>query len=115
MVIVDLDEFVEFTRDIHHVVSAAERDDANVVGGIMYDRFAMDGKLVDPEQGTDFTNLFPINARFIEQVMRGCDHKGVLVKGHLRAAGAHHTFEEDPLFSLFKRQASRGTSNTRGC
>jgi hypothetical protein len=44
-VIVDLDEFVEFMPYIHDIVSAAEHDDANVVRGIMYDRFAIDGKL----------------------------------------------------------------------
>jgi hypothetical protein len=38
-------------------------------------------------------------ARFIEKVMHGCDHKGILVKGRLRAAGAHHVFEGEKLSS----------------
>jgi len=99
VVIVDLDEFVEFPRDIRQIVSAAERDNANVVRGMMYDRFALDGKLVDPEQQMDFIRLFPIKARFIDRVMHGWDYKGILVKGHLRAAIAHHTFEGENLFS----------------
>ena len=31
--------------------------------------------------------------------MHGCDHKGILVKGQLRAAGAHHVFEREKLSS----------------
>src|SRR6266481_6448225 len=52
VVIVDLDESVEFAPDIHHFLSIAERDDANIVRGIMYDRFSADGKLVDLDQET---------------------------------------------------------------
>ncbi len=99
VVIVDLDEFVEFAPDIHHFLSIAERDDANIVRGIMYDRFSADGKLVDLDQETDLPKIFPVKARFIEKVMHGCDHKGILVKGPLKAAGAHHVFEGEKLSS----------------
>ena len=60
VVIVDLDEFVEFTPDIHAVVAAAEREHANVVRGIMYDRFSADGTLVDVEQDSDLSKIFPV-------------------------------------------------------
>jgi hypothetical protein len=99
VVIVDLDEFVEFVPDIYRVVSAAEREAANVVRGIMYDRFSLGGELVDFEQEADLAKLFPVTSRFIATVMRGCDHKGVLVKGQLKAAGAHHVFEGETVFS----------------
>ena len=99
VVIVDLDEFVEFAPDIHHFLSTAGRDDANVVRGMMYDRFSTDGKLVELEQETDLPKRFPVKARFIEKVMHGCNHKGILVKGRLRAAGAHHVFEGEKLSS----------------
>jgi hypothetical protein len=97
VVIVDLDEFVEFVPDVHHFLSIAESDNANVVRGIMYDRFSADGKLVDIDEETDLPKLFPVRARFIEKVMQGCDHKGVLVRGQLKAVGAHHIFEGEKL------------------
>jgi hypothetical protein len=99
VVIVDLDEFAEFVPDIHHFSSNAEGEDANVVRGIMYDRFSVDGNLVDVNQETDLRKLFPVRARFIDKVMRGCDHKGILVKGPLKATGAHHFFEREKLSS----------------
>jgi hypothetical protein len=91
-VVVDLDEFVEFAPDIDHFLSIAERENANVVRGIMYDRFGADGELVNLDHETDLPSLLPIKARFIHHVTRGCDHKGVLVKGRLKPAGAHHFF-----------------------
>src|SRR5437899_2376769 len=43
-IIVDLDEFIEFVDPIHVVVSTAERECANVVRGLLYDRFTADGQ-----------------------------------------------------------------------
>jgi len=91
-IIVDLDEFVEFGADIWQIVSAAENEGANVVRGIMYDRFTVDGRLADFDQDSDLSKVYPVRARFIANVMRGADYKGVLVKGQLKAAVAHHRF-----------------------
>jgi hypothetical protein len=99
VVIVDLDEFVEFTPNIYHFISTAEQEHANVVRGIMYDRFSIDGKIIDVEGVSDLSKLFPVKARFIDEVMHGCDCKGILVKGRLTAAGAHHVFEHEKLSS----------------
>jgi hypothetical protein len=99
VVIVDLDEFAEFVPNIHHLVSHAELEGANIVRGIMYDRFSIDGKLREVNKDSDLKKLFPVKARFVASVMRGCDHKGVLVKGRLKPAGAHHIFEGERLFS----------------
>ena len=65
----------------------------------MYDRFSADGKLVDVDRETDLRNLFPVRARFIDKVMHGCDHKGILVKGPLKSKGAHHFFVGEKLSS----------------
>src|SRR6266404_3464567 len=46
-VVVDLDEFVELRDTLHDTVVAAEAERANVIRGIMYDRFAADGRMVD--------------------------------------------------------------------
>jgi hypothetical protein len=91
-IIVDLDEFIEFSADIEHIVSAAENEGANVVRGIMYDRFTADGRLADFNSDSDLSKLYPVRARFIAHVMRGADYKGVVVKGQLRGAIAHHRF-----------------------
>ena len=92
--IVDLDEFVEFTDDIDRLTGEAEREGANVIRGIMHDRFSLDGSLAAFEEGSDLSAVFPVKSRFIREVMHGCDHKGVLVKGHLDSppAAGHHRF-----------------------
>jgi hypothetical protein len=92
IIIVDLDEFIEFSAEIEQIVSAAENEGANVVRGIMYDRFTADGRLADFNPDSDLSKLYPVRARFIAHVMRGADYKGVLVKGQLRGAAAHHCF-----------------------
>jgi SAM-dependent methyltransferase len=97
--IVDLDEFIEFAEDISQVISAAEKEGANVVRGIMYDRFSKDGRLVDIEPGSDLSRVYPVKARFISNVMGGWDYKGVLVKGQLKGIVAHHVLKDEIMCS----------------
>jgi hypothetical protein len=60
----------------------------------MHDRFSADGSLATFGQGSNLSAVFPVKSRFIRDVMRGCDHKGVLVKGHLGSppTAGHHRF-----------------------
>jgi hypothetical protein len=99
VIIVDLDEFVEFPIELEALVSRAEAARANVVRGIMHDRFSADGRLrgFGPESKLD--EVYPIKSRFIRDVMGGCDHKGVLVKGRIRPppASGHHRFVDEVL------------------
>jgi hypothetical protein len=100
VVIVDLDEFIEFPDEISSITSPADGMGANVVRGIMLDRFSLDGQLTEFEPGADLSTIYPIKSRFIQNVMGGCDHKGVLVKGHIkptRGAG-HHRFDDERTF-----------------
>jgi len=101
VVIVDLDEFIEFDETITQVVSAAEDEGANVVRGIMYDRFTRNGRLSDFEPNADLSKIYPVKSRFVRDVMGGCDHKGVLVKGKIMGAprGGHHWFAGERVFS----------------
>lgn len=96
--IVDLDEFIE-VPDLGLCAAAAEGDGANVVRGIMHDRFSADGGLPKLEPDADLAAVFPVKSRFIRNVMRGCDHKGVLVRGHLQSppAAGHHRFDGELL------------------
>jgi hypothetical protein len=99
VVIVDLDEFVEFTDNIYTIIANAEKTGATVVRGIMYDRFSADGRLADFKPDSELSSIFPVKSQFILTVMGGCDHKGVLVRGHLASAvrALHHRFEGERL------------------
>ncbi len=84
-VMVDLDEFVEFPKPIFDIIADAQKEGANIVQAIMYDRFSADGKPSSFDASSDLSALFPVKARFIK-VMGGADHKGVLVKGLIQPA-----------------------------
>jgi glycosyl transferase family 2 len=101
VVIVDLDEFIEFDKQISLITSAADSMDANIVRGIMLDRFSLDGQLTAFDPDADLSVVYPIKSRFIRNVMGGCDHKGVLVKGHIKPAqgAGHHRFDDERTFS----------------
>jgi hypothetical protein len=99
VVIVDLDEFVEFPESVIDLVRKVEAEGANIVRGIMYDRFAIDGQLIAFDDNSDLTALFPVRARFRRVVMGGNEIKGILVKGHLRSHRAHHEFYDETPYS----------------
>lgn len=101
VVIVDLDEFIEFPCGIDIITSRADKAGANVVRGIMLDRFSADGQLPDFSPNSDLDIVYPVKSRFVRNVMRGSDHKGVLVRGLLKPAvrSGHHRFEEEIVFS----------------
>jgi hypothetical protein len=90
VVIVDLDEFIEPAHVLKQIVAAADREASNLVRGIIYDRFSVDGRLADVCPDADLAQVFPVEARFTRNVMGGSDHKGVLVKGRLNPIAAHH-------------------------
>ena len=99
-VICDLDEFVE-GDDLRAVAGTAERSGANLVRGVMHDRFGANGQPQGPSGQVLLCDEYPIKSRFIREVMHGCDHKGVLVKGHLAPAprAAHHWFDDELAFA----------------
>ena len=77
-----------------------EAEGANVVRGVMWDRFAIDGRPRPVNPTTDLPARFPVRARFVRDVMEGTDIKGVIVKGHLASRGAHHLFEDERVASF---------------
>lgn len=100
VIIVDLDEFVEFDGDLSAIVLLADAEGANVVRAVMWDRFTADGRIVAFEDDRPLPDCFPVRARFIHNVMHGAGFKGVLVKGVIEALGAHHTFADEMVCSL---------------
>lgn len=95
--VVDLDEFTEFPSGIDTITARADKEGANVVRGIMLDRFSADGQLPEFFPDSDLDLVYPVKSRFIRNVMRGSDHKGVLVKGLLNPAArsGHHRFDDE--------------------
>jgi hypothetical protein len=98
-VIVDLDEFVEFPEPVTDLVGKVEAEGGNIVRGIMYDRFAIDGHLKSFDDSSNLSALFPVRARFRSAVMRGNEFKGLLVRGHLKSQYAHHQFYHERPYS----------------
>jgi len=99
VIIVDLDEFVECRGSIQPILTRAEGEGANVVTAIMWDRFSLDGRVRGFRRDDNLSQIYPIRARFIRDVMFGCDIKGVLVKGLLASNVAHHTFKSELICS----------------
>jgi hypothetical protein len=100
VIIVDLDEFVEFPKNLDDIIKHAEGENANVVRATMWDRFSKDGLTVGFNSSSDLSQVYPIRAPFIKNIMQGADYKGVLVKGLLKSWAAHHIFEEEKICSL---------------
>ena len=99
VVIVDLDEFVEFSEPVNDLARKVEAEGGNIARGIMYDRFAIDGQLKAFDDDSELSALFPVRARFRSVVMGGNEIKGVLVKGRLRSLAAHHKFHDEKPYS----------------
>jgi hypothetical protein len=99
VVIVDLDEFVEFREPVTDLVGKVEAEGGNIARGIMYDRFSIDGQLKTFDDDSELSALFPVRARFRSLVMRGNEFKGILVKGHLKSRAAHHEFYDERPYS----------------
>jgi glycosyl transferase family 2 len=98
-IVVDLDEFIEFPTPLEILVTEADHEGANLIRGILYDRFTIDGQPRDFGFETDLAALYPIRARFCRDVMHGAYHKGVIVKGYLNPAGAFHDWEGQKVYS----------------
>ena len=100
VVIVDLDEFIEYGQNLYLMAEKADCAGANVVRGLKPDRFSADGSLPDVWPDSDLETLCPIKSRFIKEVMHGCDYKGVLVKGDISPVPGqgHHRFIDEKIF-----------------
>lgn len=94
VIIVDLDEFAEFSPSVMKILQLSDDEGANVVRGIMYDRFSADGRLIDFSPEAELCEVYPVRCRLIRDLMGGTDYKGVLVKGRLRPLpdSGHHGF-----------------------
>ena len=95
VIIVDLDEFVEFELPVQYWTERTDATARNVVRGIMYDRLAADGQLKAFDDNSDLPSLYPVRSRLRKELMGTVDFKGVLVKGHLQSNVSHHKFHNE--------------------
>src|SRR5712672_2284804 len=58
--VVDLDEFVEFPSGIDGIIADAESERATVVRGIMWDRFARDGRVAGFQPTSNLKSVYPV-------------------------------------------------------
>jgi hypothetical protein len=75
VVIVDLDEFIEFQGPIASLLPRVEAEQANVVRAVMLDRFALDGQPTRLRNDIPIDRQCPVRTRFIPIVMNGADFK----------------------------------------
>lgn len=97
VLITDLDEFAVFDLPLADTIAVAEGEGANVVRGRMIDRVAADGALPAILDDTDLWATFPRRCGLTSRLQGSVDHKGVLVRGHLSPAMAHHEFTGERL------------------
>ena len=95
VVIVDLDEFVEFCEPAPLLAQKLDAAGLNIAKGIMYDRLSGDGQPTGFTDESSLPEVYPVRARLTKQLMGGFDMKGVLLKGHLKSRGAHHKFHDE--------------------
>jgi hypothetical protein len=103
VMITDVDEFLDAGTGVQDEIARAEEEGANVVRAQMVDRVAIDGSFPPIDPGTDLWATFPRECALTKLLQWSTDYKGVLVRGHLEAAMAHHEFRDERLASRWLR------------
>lgn len=99
VMVADLDEFAVLPFPLREVVRLAEAEGANLVRGRMIDRVAAGGVLPQIWPDTDLWSTFPHQARLTSRLQGSVDYKGVVVRGRLKPAMAHHEFHGERIAS----------------
>ncbi|KUJ54559.1 hypothetical protein ACZ90_66280 [Streptomyces albus subsp. albus] len=86
----DSDEFHTYPAPLAEATAAAERVGRQVVGGLMLDRVAADGRLAGwrPETGLD--RAFPLGGHLTHRLLRGDPRKIVLARSGVPVASGNH-------------------------
>ncbi|WP_239342003.1 glycosyltransferase family 2 protein [Frankia sp. CiP3] len=88
----DVDEFQCYPASVAETIAAAEAEmvDVPVVGGVMLDRVAADGRLRPwaPEVGLD--RSYPLGGFLTHRLLRGDPRKVVLVRSGVEVASGNH-------------------------
>ncbi|MEU1824197.1 glycosyltransferase family 2 protein [Streptomyces abikoensis] len=86
----DSDELHTYPAPLTEVIAAAEEAGRQVVGGLMLDRVAPDGRLAHwrPETGLD--RAFPLGGHLTHRLLRGDPRKIVLARSGTAVASGNH-------------------------
>ncbi|WFB09919.1 glycosyltransferase family 2 protein [Streptomyces sp. LX-29] len=86
----DADEFHSYPAPLPEVIAAAEEAGRQVVGGLMLDRVAADGRLAHwrPETGLD--RAFPLGGHLTHRLLHGDPRKIVLARSEVPVASGNH-------------------------
>ncbi|MFI0741192.1 hypothetical protein ACH4PU_24410 [Streptomyces sp. NPDC021100] len=86
----DSDELQTFPAPLAEVTATAEKKGRVVVGGLMLDRVAADGRLAHwrPETGLD--RAFPLGGHLTHRLLRGDPRKVVLARSGIPVASGNH-------------------------
>lgn len=86
----DADELHTYPAPLHDMVSAAEESGHRVVGGLLLDRVAVDGRLAPWRAEDGLDHAFPLGGHLTHRVLGGDPRKIVLVQSGVAVASGNH-------------------------
>ena len=86
----DADEFQTYPAPLTEVVAAAETAGSPVIGGLMLDRVAADGRLAHWSPATGLDRAFPLGGHLTHRLLHGDPRKIVLVRSGITVASGNH-------------------------
>ncbi len=86
----DADEFQTYSAPLPEVIAQAEAAGSPVVGGLMLDRVAADGRLAHWSPATGLDHAFPLGGHLTHRLLHGDPRKIVLVRSGVNIASGNH-------------------------
>ena len=80
----DFDEFHVYPKDLNSIVGDFEKDGINAVQGVLIDRVADDGKIIEVQDDQTVWEQFPVKTSF-SKLLHISGVKLMMYRGHLRA------------------------------
>ena len=88
--ITELDEFFDFPEKAQNIIDKAEKGGYDTVYGQTVDRVAEDGSLPELQSGIPLEQQFPRTSNISDKIVKACQQKVLLVKGHKSIGGGNH-------------------------
>lgn len=86
----DADELHTYPAPLHDVVAAAEASGHRVVGGLLLDRVAVDGRLAPWRVEDGLDRAFPLGGHLTHRLLRGDPRKIVLARSGVEVTAGNH-------------------------
>ncbi|MEU9603393.1 glycosyltransferase family 2 protein [Streptomyces sp. NPDC048057] len=88
--IADADEFHHYPVPVGEVIASAESGGHRVVGGLLLDRVAADGRLVDWTRLGPLDRVYPLGGHLSHRLLHADPRKIVLARHHVPLASGNH-------------------------